>query len=50
MPEIHPLADGVNSTPRFTALVSPDDAIDGCVVEDHRLQGHWDPAVVKLHE
>jgi hypothetical protein len=40
----------VNSTPRFTALVSFADAVAGCVLGDHRLHGHWAPAVVKLHE
>jgi hypothetical protein len=30
--------------------VSPEEATDGDAVEDQMLQGHWDPAVVKLHE
>jgi hypothetical protein len=44
------LTDEVNCTPRFAALVSAADATDGCAVDGHRGHGHWDPAVVKVHE
>src|SRR6266568_3844811 len=50
MPAIHPLTAGVNCTPRFPALVSPELATAGCAVPGKMVHGHCDPAVVKVHE
>src|SRR5579859_337822 len=50
MPAIHPLTDGVNCTPRFAELLSPDEATAGVAVLGNMVHGHWDPAVVNVHE